>query len=302
MESCANHLCVEERNQTFRGVERNSNLYHADAGIASRSRRRGRCATTAHPRPRTRSLPGRRPLQLTATSKSSGGLGVEQHDADRGSSRPAMSTQPPKCSWLLRQPARPVPLCNRCNTFEQRDIGGRGSRASRRWPSAISAPWPGQAESGDVRAGVDLRGRERSRARSAAARFSVRIDWIAGSAAAGSIRSNFKAVARMPVPERLREKEDVAGPRAGVGQDAIRIDRAGHGVAELDLRVLHRVAAEQRDARRGAAARTRPGRFARSCRARGLPSGIPQSRAPSAAGRPSRTRRSARSPPRSRRR
>ena len=49
--------------------------------------------------------------------------------------------------------------------------------------------------------------------------------------------------------ERLGEHQPVAGLRAGVGKDAIRVDGAGHRVAEFDLAILHGVAAEQRHAR-----------------------------------------------------
>src|SRR5258708_15639389 len=47
---------------------------------------------------------------------------------------------------------------------------------------------------------------------------------------------------------RLGEEQHVAGPRAGVGQDARGIDGAGHRVAEFDFRILDRVAAEERHA------------------------------------------------------
>ena len=48
--------------------------------------------------------------------------------------------------------------------------------------------------------------------------------------------------------EPFGEHEAIAEPRAGVGPDAVRIDRACHRVAELHFRVAHGVAAEQRDA------------------------------------------------------
>ena len=48
--------------------------------------------------------------------------------------------------------------------------------------------------------------------------------------------------------EPLGEDQPIAGARAGVGPDAIGIDRAGHGIAELHLGIAYRVAAEQRDA------------------------------------------------------
>ena len=52
----------------------------------------------------------------------------------------------------------------------------------------------------------------------------------------------------MPVPSGLVRIKRSPGLRAGVGQDAFRIDGARHGVAEFDLAILNRVAAEQRDA------------------------------------------------------
>ena len=52
----------------------------------------------------------------------------------------------------------------------------------------------------------------------------------------------------MPVPSGLVRNSTSPGARAGVRQDARRVDRAGHRVAELDFGVLHGVAAEQRDA------------------------------------------------------
>ena len=48
--------------------------------------------------------------------------------------------------------------------------------------------------------------------------------------------------------ERLGEDQSIARLRAGVGENAFRIDGAGDRVAELDLAILDRVAAEQRDA------------------------------------------------------
>ena len=48
--------------------------------------------------------------------------------------------------------------------------------------------------------------------------------------------------------EPLGENQPIAGARARVGPDAIGIDGAGDGVAELHFGVAHRVAAEQRDA------------------------------------------------------
>ena len=48
--------------------------------------------------------------------------------------------------------------------------------------------------------------------------------------------------------EPFGEDQAIAGARAGVGPDAIGVDRAGDRVAELHLGVAHRVAAEQRHA------------------------------------------------------
>ena len=47
--------------------------------------------------------------------------------------------------------------------------------------------------------------------------------------------------------EPLGENQPIAGARAGVGPDAIGIDRAGHGVAELHLGITYRVAAQKRN-------------------------------------------------------
>ena len=49
--------------------------------------------------------------------------------------------------------------------------------------------------------------------------------------------------------ERFGEEEDVARLRAGVRQHARRIDRAGHGISELDFLIPDRMTAEQRHAR-----------------------------------------------------
>ena len=66
-----------------------------------------------------------------------------------------------------------------------------------------------------------------------------------------------------PGAERLRQHEHLPGSPARVREHARGVDEAGDGVAELDLRVAHGVAAEERAARlgerRGAArARSRP--------------------------------------------
>ena len=52
-----------------------------------------------------------------------------------------------------------------------------------------------------------------------------------------------------PGAERLREKQHIARPAPAIRPDPRRMDLARDGIAELDLLVLDRVAAEQRDAR-----------------------------------------------------
>ena len=83
---------------------------------------------------------------------------------------------------------------------------------------------------------------------SAAALFNVRICATARSIRSSEARPNLIAVPTMPVPRGLVRIRSIAGLRAGVGENAFRIDGAGDRVAELDLAVLDGVAAEQRDA------------------------------------------------------
>ncbi len=104
-----------------------------------------------------------------------------------------------------------------------------------------------QPEPGDVRARVHDRRRRFSRT-SAAARFSVVIDRTAASMAASGARPNFSAVAMTPVPIDLVSNSASPGTAPAIRQHARRIDLAGDRVAELDLRVLDRVSAEQRHA------------------------------------------------------
>jgi hypothetical protein len=69
----------------------------------------------------------------------------------------------------------------------------------------------------------------------------------------GVARPRLIAVATAPAPERLGQHERVAGAAAGVRQHRVGCDDAGDGHAVLGLRVVDRVAADERGAggRRG---------------------------------------------------
>ena len=83
---------------------------------------------------------------------------------------------------------------------------------------------------------------------SAAALFSVRICATARSITSSRRAAELDRGADDARAERLGENQAIAWLRAGVGENAFRIDRAGHRVAEFDLAILHRVSAKQRDA------------------------------------------------------
>ena len=149
----------EERNQTFSRRRTNSNLYHADAGIAS-----FRDDAADAPRPHT--CDSERGLCLVGgpfsdrNQQSAGGLGVEQHDADRGSGRS------PRCRPSLQSvpgcsPSRPTGSALQ-SLATPSNSGTSAPRISSVTPLARGhlGAVARQAESGDVRAGVDLRGRE----------------------------------------------------------------------------------------------------------------------------------------------
>ena len=81
-----------------------------------------------------------------------------------------------------------------------------------------------------------------------AALFSIVIDATALATRSSAARAFLDRGADDAGAEPLGEDETIADARAGVGPDAIGIDGAGDGVAELHFGVAHRVAAEQRDA------------------------------------------------------
>ena len=82
----------------------------------------------------------------------------------------------------------------------------------------------------------------------AAARFSVVIDRTAASMAACGRAAELQRGRDDAGANRLGQEQRVAGHGPRIRQHARRMDLAGHRVAELDLRVLDRVSAEQRDA------------------------------------------------------
>ena len=155
MESCANHLCVEERIQTLSRRRTNSNLYHADAGIAS-LREDAADAPRPHTRDSERGLCRAAASSATATSSPPEVCGSNSTAPTAGSGRARDVDAAAKVLLVARQPARPVPLCNRCNTFER---GTSAAATSSVTPLACGhlRAVAGQAESGDVRTGVDLR-------------------------------------------------------------------------------------------------------------------------------------------------
>ena len=84
---------------------------------------------------------------------------------------------------------------------------------------------------------------------SAAALLSMRIDATARATTSSATRPNLMAVPMIAGADGLGEQQHVTGLGAGVGPHARRVDRTGHGIAELDFAVAHGVAAEQRHAR-----------------------------------------------------
>ena len=79
----------------------------------------------------------------------------------------------------------------------------------------------------------------------------------------------------MPVPSGLVRNSTSPGFAPAFDSTRAGIDRAGDGVAELDLLILHGVAAEQRRRRPRAACRSRRWKIARIVPARALPSETP---------------------------
>ena len=113
-----------------------------------------------------------------------------------------------------------------------------------------------QAEPGDVGAGVHGAGRQRPQRLGCRRGSASIIDAIAASTSASRRAAELERGRDDAGAERLGQEQHVAGAGAGVGPDARRVDLAGDRVAELDLLVLDRVAAEQRDA--GLAQLSRP--------------------------------------------
>ena len=111
--------------------------------------------------------------------------------------------------------------------------------------TAISVPWPSRPKPVmSVHACTPLK----VAITSAALLFNGASTTTASSATACGARSNLIAVPTTPVPIGLVSISTSPGLAPRVGEYPRGIDRAGDGVAELHLLVLHRVTAEERDA------------------------------------------------------
>ena len=229
----------------------NDNLYHG----APRPRQQGSGAI----QPRSQGDPMRGPARRHPADRDGGDAGLLECVRDRalgpsprrrtgatrrrsaGRSSPSSSgvagrrsqVAAPKCSRLEPRPP------DRFSAAIARTPAKRGRRgveferhAARRRHLGRVADEP---EPGDVGAGVHGAA-DSAAATSAAARFSVVIDATAASASAAGARPNLIAVPTMPVPSGLVRISTSPARAPALVEDALRDRRAGHRVAELDLR------------------------------------------------------------------
>ena len=107
------------------------------------------------------------------------------------------------------------------------------------------APVPEQAEAGNIGAAVNLAAVERLGRRAIQLEHGIHGRLHVGLARHFALEGRGHHAGA----EALGEQQHVARPGAAIGPDAVRMNGAGDGVTELDLAVVHRVAAQNRASR-----------------------------------------------------